>query len=211
MAEDYPASREESVPSSVPQEGQLASPHAAGSAAKVVVIGNNRTKPDMVGKRGCIKKSVGLGGWHFLRLTNGEEVKLQRNALSVVELPTGNEPAFSDDEEPESAAKMVLSSRKRRIKAVGGGEVSRRVAGKRNVSSEVKQPSRETNVDFSKLDIGNLRKYRRHYRLNDVPPNSSKDQLVTAVTRHFRMQTVDEGMVMSQFYRAIQKHGAEVA
>eukprot|EP00873_Tetraselmis_striata_P029421 jgi/Tetstr1/449685/TSEL_036753.t1 len=129
-------------------------------------------------------------------IDHGEEVKLQRNALSVVELPTGNEPAFSDDEEPESAAKMVVSSRKRRIKAVGGGEVS---------------SAMETNVDFSKLDIGNLRKYRRHYRLNDVPPNSSKDQLVTAVTRHFRMQTVDEGMVMSQFYRAIQKHGAEVA
>jgi hypothetical protein len=66
-------------------------------------------------------------------------------------------------------------------------------------------------VDFNKLDIGNLRKYRRHYRLSEVPSNSSKDQLVSAVTRHFRMQTVDEGMVMSRFYRAIQKHSEKVA
>ncbi|WP_285164381.1 hypothetical protein, partial [Mycobacterium tuberculosis] len=35
--------------------------------------------------------AIGLGGWHWLVLTNGIEVKLQRNALSVIEAPTGDE------------------------------------------------------------------------------------------------------------------------
>ncbi|XP_072991138.1 uncharacterized protein [Typha latifolia] len=64
---------------------------------KVVVTGNNRTKSVLVGLQGVVKKAVGLGGWHWLVLTNGIEVKLQRNALSVIEAPTGNE----DDEELE--------------------------------------------------------------------------------------------------------------
>ncbi|EOA35578.1 hypothetical protein CARUB_v10020787mg [Capsella rubella] len=58
---------------------------------KVVVTGNNRTKSVLVGLQGVVKKAVGLGGWHWLVLTNGIEVKLQRNALSVLEHPTGNE------------------------------------------------------------------------------------------------------------------------
>jgi hypothetical protein len=33
---------------------------------KVAVIGNNRTKQSLVGKRGIVKKAVGLGGWHLL-------------------------------------------------------------------------------------------------------------------------------------------------
>uniref|UniRef100_A0A452XBD3 Histone deacetylase complex subunit SAP30 Sin3 binding domain-containing protein n=2 Tax=Aegilops tauschii TaxID=37682 RepID=A0A452XBD3_AEGTS len=62
---------------------------------KVVVTGNNRTKSVLVGLQGVVKKAVGLGGWHWLVLKNGVEVKLQRNALSVLEAPTGNE----DDDE----------------------------------------------------------------------------------------------------------------
>ncbi|THG11948.1 hypothetical protein TEA_007314 [Camellia sinensis var. sinensis] len=58
---------------------------------KVIVTGNNRTKSVLVGLQGVVKKAVGLGGWHWLVLTNGIEVKLQRNALSVIEAPTGNE------------------------------------------------------------------------------------------------------------------------
>ncbi|KAG6472257.1 hypothetical protein ZIOFF_069717 [Zingiber officinale] len=64
---------------------------------KVVVTGNNRTKSVLVGLHGVVKKAVGLGGWHWLVLTNGIEVKLQRNALSVIEAPTGHED--NDDDE----------------------------------------------------------------------------------------------------------------
>ncbi|KAK9103679.1 hypothetical protein Sjap_020933 [Stephania japonica] len=65
---------------------------------KVIVTGNNRTKSVLVGLQGVVKKAVGLGGWHWLVLKNGVEVKLQRNALSVLEPPTGNE---EDDDEHE--------------------------------------------------------------------------------------------------------------
>ncbi|KAL6653141.1 hypothetical protein ACP70R_012066 [Stipagrostis hirtigluma subsp. patula] len=64
---------------------------------KVIITGNNRTKSVLVGLQGVVKKAVGLGGWHWLiflakqALKNGVEVKLQRNALSVLEAPTGNE------------------------------------------------------------------------------------------------------------------------
>ncbi|KAK5785573.1 hypothetical protein PVK06_040169 [Gossypium arboreum] len=58
---------------------------------KVIVTGNNRTKSVLVGLQGVVKKAVGLGGWHWLVLKNGVEVKLQRNALSVLEHPIGNE------------------------------------------------------------------------------------------------------------------------
>lgn len=57
---------------------------------KVIVTGNNRTSV-LLGLQGVVKKAVGLGGLHWLVLKNGVEVKLQRNALSVLEPPTGNE------------------------------------------------------------------------------------------------------------------------
>ncbi|RWW79717.1 hypothetical protein BHE74_00011975 [Ensete ventricosum] len=65
---------------------------------KVIVTGNNRTKSVLVGLQGVVKKAVGLGGWHWLVLKNGVEVKLQRNALSVLEAPTGNENDDDDED-----------------------------------------------------------------------------------------------------------------
>ncbi|XP_077241976.1 uncharacterized protein LOC143882322 isoform X1 [Tasmannia lanceolata] len=74
---------------------------------KVIVTGNNRTKSVLVGLQGVVKKAVGLGGWHWLVLKNGVEVKLQRNALSVLEAPTGNE---DDDEDNECDNSFCSSS-----------------------------------------------------------------------------------------------------
>jgi hypothetical protein len=54
---------------------------------KVVVTGNNRTKSALVGLHGVVQKAVGLGGWHWLTLQDGAEVRLQRNALTVLENP----------------------------------------------------------------------------------------------------------------------------
>lgn len=70
---------------------------------KVLVTGNNRTKSVLVGLHGVVTKAVGLGGWHWLVLTNGDEVKLQRNALSVVEGPTGHEKDDDNDDNPFSS------------------------------------------------------------------------------------------------------------
>ena len=57
----------------------------------VRISGNNRTKPALVGLKGVVKKAVGLGGWHWLQLENGVEARLQRNALTVLEAPSGLE------------------------------------------------------------------------------------------------------------------------
>lgn len=86
----------EAVDYSSEEELSVLPPHT-----KVVVTGNNRTKSLLVGLHGVVKKAVGLGGWHWLVLTNGIDVKLQRNALSVVQPPTGNEE--DDDLEFENA------------------------------------------------------------------------------------------------------------
>ena len=57
----------------------------------VVVTGNNRTKKTLVGQRGVVRKAVGLGGWHWLQLDTGERIRLQRNAIRVLQAPTGDE------------------------------------------------------------------------------------------------------------------------
>ncbi|PPR82061.1 hypothetical protein GOBAR_AA38652 [Gossypium barbadense] len=82
---------------------------------KVIVTGNNRTKSVLVGLQGVVKKAVGLGGWHWLVLKNGVEVKLQRNALSVLEHPTGNENTRASDRH------VPLSSRNATASALSTG------------------------------------------------------------------------------------------
>ncbi|KAJ9705973.1 hypothetical protein PVL29_001516 [Vitis rotundifolia] len=77
---------------------------------KVIVTGNNRTKSVLVGLQGVVKKAVGLGGWHWLVLKNGVEVKLQRNALSVLEPPTGNEEDDDHDFDNSSSSSDIASS-----------------------------------------------------------------------------------------------------
>ncbi|KAB2054233.1 hypothetical protein ES319_A12G241300v1 [Gossypium barbadense] len=65
---------------------------------KVIVTGNNRTKSVLVGLQGVVKKAVGLGGWHWL---------LQRNALSVLEHPTGNEVGDDHDFDNSSSGSDI--------------------------------------------------------------------------------------------------------
>lgn len=43
------------------------------------------------------------------------------------------------------------------------------------------------------MDIGALRRYRRHYRLPEVGPNSSREELVSAVRKHWGSQQVSHG------------------
>ena len=68
---------------------------------KVVISGNNRTKGKLVGMRAVVKKAVGLGGWHWLVLDNGQEVRLQRNALTVVEAPESQDGDGEDADDGE--------------------------------------------------------------------------------------------------------------
>ncbi|XP_077243049.1 uncharacterized protein LOC143883592 isoform X2 [Tasmannia lanceolata] len=126
---------------------------------KVVVTGNNRTRSVLVGLRGVVQKAVGLGGWHWLVLTNGDEVKLQRNALSVIEVP-----------------------REEEIYDCGDVSFSGSDLGSRNT------PRRALTVDLKKLETAALWRYWRHFKLDDMSFHPSKEQLVEAVERHFLSQ-----------------------
>nr|VDC88805.1 unnamed protein product [Brassica rapa] len=186
---------------------------------KVVVTGNNRTKSVLVGLQGVVQKAVGLGGWHWLVLTNGIEVKLQRNALSVIEAPTGNEE--DDDVEvghtqwnPSDMSKLACEDTLKPHKSKQRGYRSARLSHKamcRALSSDSHSKSSTitppvnmviNKVDLSKLDMPALQRYIRHFNLVDTLPNPSKEQLLDIVQRHFMSQEMDELQVIMGFVQA---------
>ncbi|KAJ0255833.1 Histone deacetylase complex subunit [Hirschfeldia incana] len=180
---------------------------------KVVVTGNNRTKSVLVGLQGVVKKAVGLGGWHWLVLTNGIEVKLQRNALSVIEAPTGNEE--DDDIEVEQTkwnpSHMTSEDTLQTHKAKQRGYRSARLSQKamcRALSCDshsktlTSSPRMNMKVDLSKLDMPALQRYIRHFNLVDTLPNPSKEQLLDIVQTHFMSQEMDELQVIMGFVQA---------
>ncbi|CAA0813322.1 Unknown protein [Striga hermonthica] len=181
---------------------------------KVVVTGNNRTKSVLVGLEGVVKKAVGLGGWHWLVLTNGIEVKLQRNALSVIEAPTGNEE--DDDLEVDQVQwgssdtafhdfQKSQRSRHRTHRSFG----STNKALSRSPSCESPRDSVSTSkkplVDLSKLEMSALWRYLMHFNLVDAIPNPSKEQLIDVVQRHFISQQLDELQVITGFVQAAKR------
>ena len=53
-------------------------------------------------------------------------------------------------------------------------------------------------VDFSKLDMATLKRYKRHYRLK-TRQNITKPELAIAIAKHFATQTIDETDTISLF------------
>ncbi|KAK1315747.1 hypothetical protein QJS10_CPA05g01159 [Acorus calamus] len=169
---------------------------------KVVVTGNNRTKSVLVGLQGVVKKAVGLGGWHWLVLTNGIEVKLQRNALSVIEAPTGNEE--DDDMDCDNMQwngsdiafeETQKSQRPRHRSHRTNGSSNKSLSRSYSCDSHSKgsiSPGRGgvMKVDLSKLETTALWRYWRHFNLVDAGPNPSKEQLIDVVQRHFMSQVI---------------------
>ncbi|CAN8292436.1 unnamed protein product [Cochlearia groenlandica] len=191
---------------------------------KVVVTGNNRTKSVLVGLHGVVQKAVGLGGWHWLVLTNGIEVKLQRNALSVIEAPTGNEQEEEEEEEDDAldsenthmnSFDMRSEETVKPHKSKQRGQRSSRSSHKmmsKSLSSDSQSKSsgfthRENmKVGLSKLEMPALLKYRRHFNLvMDAIPNPSKEQLISIVHRHFMSQQMDELQVIVGFVQAAKR------
>ncbi|KAI3922044.1 hypothetical protein MKX01_005733 [Papaver californicum] len=179
---------------------------------KVVVTGNNRTKSVLVGLQGVVKKAVGLGGWHWLILTNGIEVKLQRNALSVLEAPTGLED--DDDLECENiwngldmaSDDTQKSYRSRhRHKTVAQKTMSQTFSYESQSKGSVSPARCATKVDLSKLEMTALWRYWRHFNLVDAIPNPSKKELVDVVQKHFMSQQLDELQVISGFVQAAKR------
>lgn len=183
---------------------------------KVVVTGNNRTKSVLVGLHGVVKKAVGLGGWHWLVLTNGIEVKLQRNALCVIEPPSGNEDDkkfdsqnvqwnSSDVVSDDAQSPKRQRSRNRQYRGHHCKSLSRSTScdshSKAYISSS---PRALTKVDLSKLGLTALWRYWHHFSL-DASPNPSREQLIDAVQRHFMAQQLDELQVITGFAHAAKR------
>ncbi|CAL2233385.1 unnamed protein product [Prunus armeniaca] len=167
---------------------------------KVVVTGNNRTKSVLVGLQGVVKKAVGLGGWHWLVLTNGIEVKLQRNALSVIEAPTGNEE--DDDLDFENVqwngsdmasddTQKSHRSRQRVHKSSGSSHktMCRTFSCDSQSKGSISTPRGSTKIDLGKLEMAALWRYWRHFNL--VSTYTSQDQMIAPYLHFIYLCTVN--------------------
>lgn len=77
---------------------------------------------------------------------------------------------------------------------------------KRDFHAVAASPSASPRVDLSKLETAALKRYRRHFKLVEVGPNSSKEQLLGAVCRHFtKQQQLDERQVIAGFVQAAKR------
>ncbi|CAA6655485.1 unnamed protein product [Spirodela intermedia] len=119
-----------------------------------------------------------LGGWHWLVLKNGVEVKLQRNALSVLQAPTGTN---------SSSTRTHHRSSCREIRPLPCKP----------------HPAR---VDLAKLGDASLWRYWRRHNLEGLYPQpSSKEQLLDLVRHHFRSQPLDEVQAILDFIHAAKR------
>ncbi|CAL9209807.1 unnamed protein product [Musa hybrid cultivar] len=187
---------------------------------KVIVTGNNRTKSVLVGLQGVVKKAVGLGGWHWLVLKNGVEVKLQRNALSVLEAPTGNE---DEDDEIDYDNSFCSSSdvgdkdidysclefhkpTKPRVRHTRPWTCSAKSNGRSsNYRDTTHSNDYEQRVNLAKLGTPTLLRYWRRFNLVGINPKPTKEQLLHVVQNHFLSQQVDEMQVIVGFIHAAKR------
>ncbi|XP_076950514.1 uncharacterized protein LOC143623503 [Bidens hawaiensis] len=192
---------------------------------KVIVTGNNRTKSVLVGLQGIVKKAVGLGGWHWLVLKNGVEVKLQRNALSVLEPPTGqeddgdfeldNSSCGSDDGEKDnifSAAMEFSKPSKPRVRYTRPWSPPRSMKPVNRSGCKENQSNNHSchlKVNFAKLGSNTLGRYYSTFNLGNILSNPTKEQLVNAIQKHFASQKVSEVEVIMEFIHAAKRQKSE--
>ncbi|XP_039037752.1 uncharacterized protein LOC120175120 [Hibiscus syriacus] len=187
---------------------------------KVIVTGNNRTKSVLVGLQGVVKKAVGLGGWHWLVLKNGVEVKLQRNALSVLEHPTGNEVDGDHDFDNSSSGSDIASSiefqrvSKPRVRHTKPWVPSASMKASNRISFRVVQSiiSAPQLVNLARLDSDSLRRYCRHFKLGSINAYSPRELMLNTVQQHFVSQPpLNDVRVISEFITAAKRLKTNVA
>lgn len=188
---------------------------------RVEIRGNNRTKITLIGQQAVVKRAVGLGGWHWLTLENGDEIKLQRNALTVLEYPTGHEHESSASEEdeqhhhphspynrpsprPEHAKPISPFREHKRVHRPAIPFTAEEYNGQRRAVASPRHPVTPTRVNFDKLGNSSLRRYGDFYRLPDA--QAPRAELVTAVADHFSEQEIDEVQVIAHFLAAARRH-----
>ncbi|XP_021887075.1 uncharacterized protein LOC110806496 isoform X1 [Carica papaya] len=216
---------------------------------KVIVTGNNRTKSVLVGLQGVVKKAVGLGGWHWLGLgfifsprlkvavsshnsscsqssmsnqvlKNGVEVKLQRNALSVLEHPTGNEVDEDDFDNSSSGSDICEKDHdfssgiefhrlsKPRVRQtrpwIPSSSTKTNRSSYRDVQSIIHAP--QPKVNLAKLETSSLGRYCKHFNLAGIGSDSSREQMLRAAQKHFISQVrCNEAQVISEFIVAAKR------
>ncbi|XWS38339.1 hypothetical protein CRYUN_Cryun19dG0122700 [Craigia yunnanensis] len=157
----------------------------------------------------------------FKVLKNGVEVKLQRNALSVLEHPTGNEVDDDHDFDNSSSSSDIgekdhdFSSSivfhrpaKPRVRHTKPWvpSASMKVAnrsGYRDVRSIIHTPQL---VNLSRLDIESLRRYCKHFKLGGINAYSPGEQMLNTVQQHFMSQPpLNEVQVISEFMTAAKR------
>ncbi|XP_011624733.1 uncharacterized protein LOC18422966 isoform X3 [Amborella trichopoda] len=147
-------------------------------------------------------------------LKNGTEVKLQRNALSVLEPPRGDEDDYQDNDPDNNS---MCSSSENDISTTDFHKKARpRVRHPKPWSTSLKsvkshlrdtQPTanHQLRVNLAKLDMATLWSYLTHFNIVGFPPNPSKEQLVQVVEQHFIEQEVDEVQVILEFIQAAKR------
>jgi len=67
-----------------------------------------------------------------------------------------------------------------------------------------KSRSERQAVDFNKLDVATLKRYKRSYKLR-LRHNSTKTELVNAVSKHFASLPVNENEIIEAFLETINQ------
>lgn len=77
------------------------------------------------------------------------------------------------------------------------------------ITQPARQSTRRVNprVDLSKLDVSSLRRYKTVYKLGEAPADSTKEDLMPGIRRHFEnhLQHMDESDVLLNFMLALKK------
>ena len=125
------------------------------------------------------------------------QCRLQRNALHVLAPPDAKKAAefaaSAADGDLDARPRQRQRTHKRKPAAPRADKklpvVKRPPAGAAGAGSS----ATATALDFTQLRPEALRRYRRQYRVANVAPGASRDQLVAAVKRHFvTSQTVPD-------------------
>ncbi|XP_057993890.1 uncharacterized protein LOC110656069 isoform X2 [Hevea brasiliensis] len=152
-------------------------------------------------------------------LKNGVEVKLQRNALSVLEHATGNEVDEDNDFDTSSGSDIgekdhdfssgsefhkISKPRVRSTRPCFPLAKSTNFSSSRDVQSITHTP--QLKVNLAKLGTESLRRYCRRFNLAGVHSDSSREQMLNVVREHFAsQQPLDEARVIAEFINAAKR------
>jgi len=184
---------------------------------EVTITGNARTKTELIGMKGVVKKSLPSGGWHRVVLENGREVRVRRSALTASETGRGDEEGErgeeGDDDEDEDDEdddddddKDNMATRARRPTRVpGNGPPSQAAAAAMKRLQERRRSARPNcQSNFERLTLSTLQKYKKVYEMEANPEtDGDKNALVHEVGKHFMQQKLDEQKVLQAFMCAV--------